>query len=321
MYPQKLFKEIAPLVSVFLILFVFLMVLLVRRPVVVVTDKFFTTLYGPHREQAKMLESMLRIQRRVRIFRVGDEIDSSAIAQRLSFEIKNPYCVIFPFRYFQAAAAYAEEEPTTRAYVLGERNLSQPATGKAVYVPTAWREDFKKAGYPAAMISYLSQNRAVEGEARDGRSTNAHKIILMLTQENPLPEAQEGFNEGLKQGNWPGVHNILSNASSLSQSSIVSAILLTPASSFVQGATNVPSIVFSALDLHLLPDFIKIVIDDSPWALLPGLVEQIDKKKATFTTNIEKNTIAASPVPAKAKILLNKHIPLSLYIRMMRGVT
>ncbi|MDR2490097.1 MAG: hypothetical protein LBD20_01695 [Spirochaetaceae bacterium] len=274
MYPQKLFKEIAPLVSVFLVLFVFLIALLVRRPVVVVTDKFFTALYGPHREQAKMLENTFRTQRRVRIFRVGDETDNSVIAKRLSLEIKNPYCVIFPYRYFQIAALYAEENPSIKAYVLSERNLTQPATGKAIYVPTAWQEDFKKAGYLAAMISHISQNRAVEGEARDGRSTNAHKTILLLTHENPLPEAQESFEEGIAQGNWPGDHNILSNAASLPQSSIVSAVLLAPASSFVQGAANVPSIVFSALDLHLLPDFIKIVMDDSPWAMLPSLVQQ-----------------------------------------------
>ena len=319
MYPQKLFKEIAPLAAAALILFVFLTVLLVRRPVVVVTDKFFTTLYGPRREQAKMLESTLRTQRRVRIFRVGDETDNSATARRLSMEIKNPYCVIFPFRYFQIAALYAEENPGTKAYVLSERNLSQPATGKAIYVPAAWREDFKKAGYLAAMISYISQNRAVEGEARDGRSTNAHKTILLLTQENPLSEAQEGFEEGLKQGNWPGVHNILSNAASLPQSSIVSTIILAPASSFVQGSTNVPSIVFSALDLHLLPDFIKIVMDDSPWAMLPSLVQQTAGVSGRERDS-ESGTLAVQPIPAQVRILLNKQIPLKLYIRMIRGV-
>ena len=81
-----------------------------------------------------------------------------------------------------------------------------------------------------------------------------------------------------------------------------------------------PSIVFSSLDLHLLPDFIKIVMDDSLWAMLPSLVQQTGESPPPDSTAPDIKKLVAQPIPARARILLNKGIPLKLYIRMMRGI-
>jgi hypothetical protein len=294
------------------VLFVFAFIIAVRRPVVVINDKYFSAVYGEKREKAKAAESTLKVFRRVRIFRIDDFENNEKIAAAIAERYKNPFCVIFPYRYTQAAVIYAESNEQTRAIILEERNLARPVTGKALYIPSSWETDYYRAAYIAAM---LAQEPAFF-QANRNTLDKKEKTILTLTMESPPNAATEAFESGLAAGGWEGKNTIQSSIGSLQWDSIGAAILISSAGSFIQGEQEIPAVVFSAARPYLFPHYVKVVIDDSVWPLLPGIVKQAGRQPRLPAETEESGAFTGVPLPARIKRSGFQKFPLSLIFRI-----
>ncbi|MDR0552052.1 MAG: hypothetical protein LBG72_08575 [Spirochaetaceae bacterium] len=316
MYPQRLFREAIPLFSFIFILTSLALVAVIRRPVIVVNDKFSSAVYGEKRERAKAAEIMLKLIRRVRIFNVDDYDNSDKIAAAIAERFKNPLCVIFPYRYAQAAVIYANAGGTDgavpagragRAVILEERNLTRPDTGKALYIPSSWETDYYRAAYIAAL---LAREPTLMPELRYSIQESS-KTITAFTSENLPPQAQQAFESGILSGGWTGKNTAQSSVIPEQIDNIGAAVLISSASSFIQSETGIPSVVFSAASLYMLPSYVKAVVDDSVWALLPGIVRQ-----AVIPAADGDPSITGVPIPAQIKILPFRKIPAKLFLRL-----
>jgi hypothetical protein len=313
MYPTRLFKEAVPLLAAVVFLFALIFTLLARRPVVLVGDRYFTELYGRTREQAKILELSVLLLRRVRPFLIEEAGANTEIADALRRQFKNPYCVVFPYRYASAASVYAEDAPWP-VFVLEERNLNRPVTGNACYIPTDWTADFFRAGFFSARLARAGSLADAAGDtAENPPPSDAEKTILLLSQENLLDTAKQAFEAGLKAGGWNGQNLVASSASSLPLHVISSAVLVSSASTFIQNSTGSPCVVFSAVSKQYMPRFVKVALDDSPLGLLAGTVRQAGAARRGDANNDR----TGKAVPAQARFFLTHGLPVALYLRLL----
>jgi hypothetical protein len=316
MYPTRLFKEAVPLLAAVVFLFALIFTLLARRPVVLVGDRYFTELYGRKREQAKIMELSVLLLRRVRPFLIDDAGANTEIAEAMLRQFKNPYCVVFPYRYASVANVYAQNTPWP-VFVLEERNLNRPVTGKACYIPTDWTADFFRAGFFSARLARAGSLAETAGDAGESAPpAESEKTILLLSQENLLDAAKQAFEAGLKAGGWNGQNLVASSASQLSLHTISSAVLVSSASSFIQNSTGNPCVVFSAVSKQYMPHFVKVALDDSPLALLAGTVRQTGAVRRGKAGDIA-NDRTGKAVPAQARFFLTNGLPPALYLRLL----
>ncbi|MDR0540247.1 MAG: hypothetical protein LBG74_07080 [Spirochaetaceae bacterium] len=306
MYPQRLFYEAVPLFSIFFALVLLVITLAVRREIVVVNDKYFSTMYGEKREKAQALENSIKTLRRVRIFYVDDSENNDIIAQTITERFENPFCVIFPYRYAQAAVLYADANERISTLILSERNLSRPVTGKALYVPPSTEADYYRAARIAGQLAREPQTKAETEEAA--------QTVVVITGESLTDDQKNAVENGLRDSRWAGNYSVISLTSGISSENAAAMVLISSAGSFVQMTRETPCVIFSAAPQYLFPAFIKAAVDDSVWSLMPGLVKQAGQPPAVLESSGEKT---GHPVPAAIKIFPFRQLPWRLFLALL----
>jgi hypothetical protein len=222
-------------------------VFFIRSPVLLITDAPFENLYGRSRSRAKRLELSLRFFRRVKTVEItGDGADLAAFAAEAAFP--SPYCVLFPYRYYQGARRYARRFPHVPVAVLG--GSVRDGAGIPGFIPTDTAADFYRAGLCAAVL------------AREG-------TVLVLG--DPVPAEREAFLEGLKVRDYGGMLQYAGGVDEISLRADCIIIAGPGSFPFVQ-YSRAPLILFSWADPELTPRECQVIFDDSPWALAADAV-------------------------------------------------
>jgi len=247
-----------------------------RSPLVVVTDASFKALYGPKR--LKKMENMLSL----RLFRkvIPVYVDESAGSDLVSFAVedafKKPLAVLFPHRYMGAGDYYKENHADTPVYIASGRNQTSKAKEAVSFIRTDVKTDFYRAGLCAAFL-------ADEG------------TIMFISDEVVSNENREAFVEGLRAmdhltyTNWARY-----NSDFLSETYLACAVIAGPVGDFFEKRPEIPVILFSWADPDFTPRSVKVIFDDSPYALT-------FKEPKLFSSTEAEGEISISSVPKVLK--------------------
>lgn len=246
-------KKIIIFIIIALVLFsIPVFIYLLRSPVLIVGDLSFERLYGPMRLRQMNFQVSRELLRRVLAVSVAETSGPDLLTIAVEGAAKSPGAVLFPSRYVEGARYYKDKYPETPVFVIGEAIKGKTDTG-LVFVRTNTEEDLYRAGLCAAFLA---------GE---------NKVLYF--GETSLPDRYWNvFKEGLKEQGYekdPVFINISSDFSSFSDIGCV--VLAGAASKFLERNLKIPIILFSWVDPVMTPRMVKVVFDDSPWALAPLL--------------------------------------------------
>jgi len=258
---QKIKKHLL----IIILLFVFVVgaiggVFFARAPVLIITDSSFNLLYGPERLRQRQLRISLSLFRRVIPVIVSEHAgpDLVAIAAEEAFRV--PRAVLFPFRYLEGARQYKENNPDVEVLIMGGRNPIPPelTSPNTIYIRTNTAMDLYRAGLSAAFFA---------GENN-----------ILVFDDGVFPaEYRESLGEMLESRGFLGellFRNIHAHVPSYAD--IGSVILAGPASRFLEQNLDIPVILFSWVDPVFTPRSVKLIFDDSPWALAVAALRSCD---------------------------------------------
>jgi hypothetical protein len=239
-----------PLSAVLLVLFFLGAVFFLRPPLLIVTDSSFLTIYKQERLNQRRIDTSRALFRRVVPVFVSESAGPDLVALAVEGVNKRPWAVFFPSRYQWGASIYKENHPRVPVLVAGgymghdERELSLVRTDTAL--------DLYRAGLCASFF------------AGDGE-------LLFLSEGFLLEEQRQAFLAGLETqgyGGEPIFTSVYTDHHSYEE--VGAAIVSGPAVTFFQRNLDIPVILFSWVDPALSPRAVKIIFDDSPWALAAG---------------------------------------------------
>jgi hypothetical protein len=237
-------------------------VFLLRPPVLVVTDASFDTLYGSMRARLSGIGSCFVLGRRVLPVPVSEGASPGVVVLAVEAAASSPYAVLFPYRYYEAGRRYKEEFPVVPVLILGGREGEVPAGNGFVPVYTDRETDFYRAGLCAALL------------AREGKNGD----VLVFSDGTMPAGGREAFLEGLRaQGFIRNPVYVGLNSDYQNYQGVSCAILAGPATRFFAENRRIPVILFSWLDPALTPLEVKVVFDDSPWALAVRAVKAAEE--------------------------------------------
>ena len=249
-------------------------------PVLLVSDAFFDGLYGPWRTRIRQLEVSLQLFRLVKVVAIGETADPEMAALAVEDADDRPYGVLFPFRYAEGARRYARLHPETPVAVLGGR---LPREEGFLYFGTDTSGDLYRAGRGAALLVRPGGGR-----------------VYVFQDPRLSPEERRSFNEGLRDGGYPGEPEYVYGNTNLRDITGVSVLMSGAPPYFFEGAVTTPVILFSWIDPALTSRDVKVIFDDSPWALAVQAVRAMSGEGAVSGEE--------APLPARASVL-GRRIP------------
>ena len=226
-------------------------VFLIRAPVLIVTDNSFYLLYGPARLRQKQIQISISLFRRVIPVIVSEHAGPDLVAIAAEEAASLPWAVLFPYRYLEGARRLRGINPDVRILVMGGRAKVPMGLDdmNIIYVQTDSAADLFRAGLSAA---------ALAGE----------KNILVLEEELLAEEYRESLGETLKSHGFLGELHFRAPYEHISSyDNIGCAILVGSVFRFFDNNLDIPVILFSWLDPAFSPRSVKLVFDDSHWAL------------------------------------------------------
>ncbi|MDR3174840.1 MAG: hypothetical protein LBU19_11355 [Treponema sp.] len=222
-----------------------------RSPVLIVSDAGFDALYGPRRTLSRQTGLSLRLFRRVKRVLVAENADPEATFFAIEEGAVKPWAVLGHSRYRQGLERYARQYPDIRLAII--REDSPAGTGpESIFIDTrlnSWR-----AGRCAAILA----------GGRGGR-------VLVFQDGQDFPVNQDAFLAGLREENGALIPLYINSSADYSSWDDVRCVVLGgPGDPYFSRSGEIPAILFTWMDPALSPQGVKIIIDDSPWALAPG---------------------------------------------------
>jgi hypothetical protein len=229
-----------------------------RAPVVLVSDSAFESLYGGHRALKSRVAGSLALFRPVRVVSVADAAGPEMAAFAVEAAVSRPYCVLFPNRYAGGARRYTREYPQVPVVVLEGRHRAGGREEGPLYAGTDLSTDLYRAGRCAAFFA-----------ASGGRILFYEDGSLDLT-------GREALTRGLRDGGWEGNLLYLKAGTDYTAFDDVSCVLVMGSPSFsLERHLDIPVILFSWINPALTSSRVKLVFDDSPWALFVPVVKTL----------------------------------------------
>jgi len=251
-------------------------VFLSRSPLVFVTDASFKTLYGSGRLEKMEKRLSNRLFRRVIPVYVAENTGQDQVSFAAEDAFQKPQAVLFPHRYMEATNYYKESHPDTPVYITSGRNQSSTAKEAVSFIRTDVKTDLYRAGLCAALLA---------GEGN----------IIYISDESVPSENREVFLEGLqaleykKNPTWARY-----SSDFLSDSDLACAVIAGPVGEFFEQRPEIPVILFSWADPDFTPRSVKVIFDDSPYALAL-------KGSKLFSSAGAENEVFISSVPTVLK--------------------
>jgi len=239
------------IIIIVLLVFVILSgVFYLRSPVIVVTDNSFIQLYGTARLSFRVIRSSLEFFRRVIPVTVYESAGNDLVALAVESVSRSPRAVLFPDRYLEGARLYKEKKPEAPVIVMTGREYVPTDETALVFAGTDIVTDLYRAGLSAGLLA-------------------GDKKTLFLYEKNPENEQREAFLEGVKIQGSDGEPIFLPITLDYSSYPEVGCVVVFgSATKFLENTPQIPVILFSWVDPALTPRAVKLVFDDSPWALV-----------------------------------------------------
>ncbi|MFP3088753.1 hypothetical protein LQZ21_00320 [Treponema sp. TIM-1] len=225
-----------------------------RSPVLVVTDPFFNALYGRWRTWEKRLELSFRFFRPVKPVSIGENADQDAVPFAVEAASARPFCVLFPFRYSEGARRYVRQHPDITAVVLGGR-LAPPQEEGLLFFGTDTVLDMYRAGLCVAAF------------------IQSEEEVFVFPDPFITRADRDAFLEGLRAGEYTKEPLYMNVYADLSSRTGISVVMTGTPPSFLTGGIKIPVVLFSWMDPALSSQDVKLVFDDSPWALAKEAID------------------------------------------------
>jgi hypothetical protein len=250
--PKKnLVKKLLPFAFILFAVLGFGAAFLLRSPVLIVTDASFRQLYGERRLRHTGIKTSLELFRRVVPVNVAETAGPDLAALAVEGYGQTPEAVFFSYRYMEAARLYKERHEETAVLVTGEGNEPPGEPAPFSFISTDIAVDLYRAGLCAALLAAEKQTLFLGGGELNKR---------------------ELFLEGLKQGDYTGTPVFADVSSDFSDFSGLGCVVVNgDAAEILEAGLKenpaVPVLLFSWMDPAFCPRNVKLIFDDSPWAL------------------------------------------------------
>jgi hypothetical protein len=223
-----------------------------RAPLLLALDEEFIFLYGSRRSARKQTELSLRLFRRVAVARIADGASPDVVAFAAAAAAARPYAALFPARHRQGAGRYAEQVPGIPVGVFGGGALFRPGENEGFrFIETDKKTDLYRAGRCAALFALRGGGRA-----------------LFFAGDLIDRDDRDAFERGLRDQGYMDAPIIVERGTEYVISEGLSCIVMTsPTESSLENNSSLPTILFSWIDPGFTARGVKIIFDDSPWAL------------------------------------------------------
>jgi hypothetical protein len=248
-----------------------------RPPVLIVEDRLFEAIYGPVRLRKKQILLSLSLKRPVKVLSVEENAGNDIVVVTVESAAEKPHCVIFSFRYYNAARRYNQDYPDIPIGVFRGRYREPTDTGPEGFTifGTDQKLDLYRAGRLAALLSSASP---APGEAPEGEAPPVEETIpaiLVFQDEYISGDLRDSFKKGLEDEQNQSNPRYLIGSQYQSEMTCDAAVIYGADPDFFGQSADIPGLLFSWLDPALTPFKIKAVFDDSPLALAAALVPLI----------------------------------------------
>ncbi|GHU02962.1 hypothetical protein FACS1894147_06090 [Spirochaetia bacterium] len=239
-----------------------------RQPVVLVSDLSFSGLYGSFRGIRAQVELSLRFLRLFKVVNIAEDAGPDMVAFVLEESEKSPYAVLFPYRYYEGARRYADKFPQLPVLVMGGPGGAGGGTegdsGGLELIGADTETDCYRAGLAAALLN----------RGKGGKVGFFHGGALDSAD-------RDAFLAGLREGGAedPPLY-IEGNGGNAPWQELSSAVVRGTggAQMLLERNLDIPVVLFSWVDPELTPRTVKVVFDDSPWALAVRVLENKGRK-------------------------------------------
>jgi len=227
-----------------------------RSPVLLVTDNSFNMLYGPARSRETRIKVSLELFRRVIPVSIAEAASEDLITIAVEEASVTPLAVIFPYRYLSGANYYRNKYPDVPVFIVGgQRPLH---TGLMTFVNADRGQDMYLAGLCAA--AFAGENK-----------------VLFLGDGSVHDHDWEAFTLGMMDQGHEETPVFISNSFDLPSNLDYGCVVVSgTAAKFLERSPKMPLILFSWIDPFMTPNAVKLVFDDSPWALLAGAIKNLE---------------------------------------------
>jgi hypothetical protein len=223
-----------------------------RDPLLLVLDEEFIFLYGSRRGALKRAELSFRLFRRVAVARIAEGASPDVVAFAAAAAASRPYAALFPARHRQGARRYAEQAPEVPVGVLGGGALFRPGENEGFrFIETDKKTDLYRAGRCAALFAL-----------RGGGG------VLFFAGDLIDRDDKAAFERGLKDQGFMEAPIIVDRGTEYTiPEGLSCAVMASPTENVLENKGELPIILFSWLDPGLTARGVKLIFDDSPWAL------------------------------------------------------
>jgi hypothetical protein len=264
---------------------------LYRAPVLLVTDAPFNALYGKNRILVQQIMVQARLFRRVRQVFIGEDAGADMVSLAVKAAAAEPYCILFPYRYAEAAERYAKQWVSVPVAVLGQHNQKPP--DGTIFIQTDMETDLYRAGLCAAVLARTSGTETEE--------TDTQKKISVLQKESLSSTDKQIILDGLKKQDFEqNPQYTMASANYNADRKDAAVLILGQANSFFDQNVRAPVVLFSWVNPAATASSVKIVFDDSLWALavpavqaarITGTEGHIPSKIVLVSARIEKSVL------------------------------
>jgi hypothetical protein len=247
-------------------------------PVLIVEDRLFEAIYGPFRLKKKQVLLSLGLKRPVRVLSVEENAGDDVVVFTVESAAEKPHCVIFSFRYYNAARRYNRDYPDTPIGVFRGRYRELADTGPEGFMifGTDQKLDLYRAGRLAALLASASPSPGEVPEEEASPVEETVPAILVFQDEYISGDLREFFETGLKdEHNQSNPRYLIGSSQYQTETPCDAAVIYGADPDFFGQSADIPGVLFSWLDPALTPFKIKAIFDDSPLALAEELVPLI----------------------------------------------
>ena len=258
------------IIAAFLALVIIALFFMFRPPVLMVSDPYLTLLYGETRAWIKQIEiSMILFRPFIPVVLSGNA-PSEIVVEAIKAAHRAPKAVLFPYHYADAARRLRDELPEIPVLILGGRHEKDPEDD-FIIVTTDIEADYYRAGVYAAFL--------VQEESG----------IVVFHDTNFIDSHQAAFENGLEKGGFLELEEVVYVGSQFDYPSwrgISCVVAGGPAARFFERGMDIPVILFSWVDPRITPGNIKVLLDDSPWAMAVHSLRMLEQGGGTLPSRL-----------------------------------
>ncbi|MDR0706978.1 MAG: hypothetical protein LBF60_03750 [Treponema sp.] len=242
-----------------------------RQPVLIVSDRQFNLIYGERRALITRLVTQARLFRPVKQALIGENAGADLVSLAAQSAAKAPYCALFPYRYHEGAVYYAREMPHIPVAVLG--GAGQKAPDGVAFITTDEETDLYRAGRCAAILV----QPAADSPAVDALVETKNRIMV-LQRKTLAADQRQIFLQGAQDEGFTGMPAYLTpNSAYRSAGETTVVVMFGNGTGFFEENKDASVILFSWMDPGATSSWVKMVFDDSLWALAIPAVEMARK--------------------------------------------